>query len=168
MDPLLNSSEVPRRSSAVTNEALLRFHLCIELLRSTGEREFPMQLASTLAWIASHDGCLQEEIVKVLSISPSAVSRNVTWLGQKHRLGRPGLDFVRRTVDGVDPKKNRVFLTPKGKLFAKGIENLMNPINQVEEVEYGPGFMFYCDGRSDPIHGDSDFPEFLRWCVNRI
>ena len=60
--------------------------LIIELMRSTGEREFPAQLMAIFFWIASHDGCKQEDLVKNCNMTPSSVSRCVTWLGPRHRL----------------------------------------------------------------------------------
>lgn len=106
----------------LTNQALYRAYLVVEVLRSTGEREFPMQLASTFLWIASHDGCLQEELPEAISMSASSVSRNVTWLGQSHRTGREGLHLVRRERDTENSKRWRLFLTPKGVQFVHLIE----------------------------------------------
>lgn len=106
----------------LTNEALYRAYLVVEVLRSTGEREFPMQLASTFLWIASHDGCLQEDLPDAISMSPSSVSRNVTWLGQSHRSGREGLHLVVRRRDTINPKRWRLFLTRKGVQFVNLIE----------------------------------------------
>lgn len=111
-----------RRSPRLTSLGAFRTYLVLEVLRSTGEREFPMQLAATFLWIASHDGCRQEDLIEATSMSPSSVSRNVTWLGPKHRLGKEGLHLVRREVDPDDPKRWRIFLTPKGQQFARLIE----------------------------------------------
>lgn len=102
-------------------------HLVLEVLRSTGEREFPAQLASTFLYIASHEGCLQEELAEQLNIARSSVSRNVTWLGSMHRSGKPGLKLVRREHDlnGSDPRRYRLFLSPKGKQLANLIEKTL-------------------------------------------
>ena len=40
----------------------MRTHLIVELMRSTGEREFPAQLMSVFFWIAAHNGCKQEDL----------------------------------------------------------------------------------------------------------
>jgi DNA-binding MarR family transcriptional regulator len=111
----------------LTSEACYRCYLIMEILRSTGEKEFPLQLASCFFYIASHDGCLQEEVVAFTKLSASAVSRNVSWLGSHHRLEhRQGLKLVRRERDAADYKKFRCFLTPKGQQFANLIEQHMS------------------------------------------
>lgn len=113
---------MPSRKPLLTSEEVYRAYLVVEVLRSTGEREFPMQLASTFLWIAAHDGCRQEDVIAATSMSPSSVSRNVTWLGPKHRLGKEGLKLVRRERDPDDPKRWRLYLTPKGLQFSRLIE----------------------------------------------
>ena len=110
------------RKPILSSELLYRAYLVVEVLRSTGEREFPMQLASTFLWIAAHDGCRQEDVIEATSMSASSVSRNVTWLGPQHRLGKEGLRLVRRERDPLDAKRWRLFLTPKGVQFMRLIE----------------------------------------------
>ena len=105
----------------------MRAFLVIELLRSTGEREFPAQLMSVFCWIAAHDGCKQEDLVKNCSLSPSSVSRCVTWLGPQHRLEhRSGLKLVRRERDPDNYKAWRLYLTPKGEGFVRLMEQFMS------------------------------------------
>lgn len=113
------------RPPPMSSEPLYRFYLMVEVLRSTGEREFPMQLATTFLWIACHDGCRQEDLIEATSMSASSVSRNVSWLGAKHRTGKEGLRLVRRERDPEDRKRWRVYLTPKGVQFARLIEKQM-------------------------------------------
>ena len=112
-------------TSKVTNEPMLKAYLMTEVLRATGEREFPLQLASTFFWIAAHDGCRQEDLVTATSMSSSSVSRNVSWLGPRHRLGKDGLKLVYRERDPQDPKRWRIFLTPKGKKLKNMIETTL-------------------------------------------
>ena len=100
-------------------------YLVVECLRMTGEREFPMQLASTFFYIAANDGCRQEDLVNATSMSSSSVSRNVSWLGPQHRLGKDGLKLVYRERDPQDPKRWRIFLTPKGKQLKNMIETTL-------------------------------------------
>ena len=111
----------------ITSEEAYRAYLVMELLRSTGEKEFPMQLASIFFWIAAHDGCKQEDLAKGVSISTSSVSRNVSWLGTAHRLKhRQGLHLVRREKDEENHRAWRLFLTPKGKQFVQLLECQLN------------------------------------------
>tara|TARA_X000000368_G_scaffold313179_1_gene250820 strand:+ start:143 stop:490 length:348 start_codon:yes stop_codon:yes gene_type:complete len=101
-------------------------YLVIEILRkTTGEREFPAQLASTFFYIAANDGCRQEDLVTATEMSSSSVSRNVSWLGPKHRLGKDGLKLVKREKDPKDPKRYLLFLTPKGKNMKNLIETAL-------------------------------------------
>lgn len=107
----------------VTNPHLYRAYLVMELLRSTGEREFPLQLASIFFWIASHNGGKQEAVAKAVGMSPSSVSRCITWLGPKHRLEhRSGLNLVRREQDPDNYRAWRLYLTPKGEQFVNLVE----------------------------------------------
>lgn len=111
----------------LTSDPLYRLYLVMELLRATGEKEFPMQLASIFFYVASHDGCRQEDVIRGTGISPSSVSRNVSWLGSHHRLEhRQGLRVVRRERDPDDPKRWRLYLTPKGLQWVNLIEEHMS------------------------------------------
>ena len=107
----------------MTSEGALRAFLIVELLRSTGEKEFPAQLMATFFFIAAHNGCKQADVITATHIAPSSVSRCVTWLGPRHRLEhRSGLKLVRRERDPDDYKAWRLFLTPKGEIFSQLLE----------------------------------------------
>ena len=58
-------------------------------------------------------------------MSSSSVSRNVSWLGPKHRLGRDGLKLVRREKDPRDPKRYLLYLTPAGKQLSSLIQSTL-------------------------------------------
>lgn len=108
----------------VTSEGAYRAFYIIELLRSTGEKEFPAQLMAIFFYIASHNGCKQDDLVKECNISRSSVSRCVTWLGPRHRLEhRSGLKLVRREVDPDNWRGYRLYLTPKGEIFCNLLDN---------------------------------------------
>ncbi|AGG54506.1 transcriptional regulator [Cyanophage SS120-1] len=113
-----------RKKVPVQNKTLYRMYMAFEVLRSL-EREFPAQLVTTFLYIASHNGCRQEDLMDATSLSSSSVSRNVTWLGPKHRLGREGLRFVYREKDPDDPKRYLIYLSRKGEQMAKLIENTL-------------------------------------------
>lgn len=111
----------------VTSEGSLRAFLIIELLRSTGEKEFPAQLMATFLYIAAHNGCSQQDVLKATHIAASSVSRCITWLGPRHRLEhRSGLKLVRRERDPNDWKAYRLFLTPKGEIFKQLLESYIS------------------------------------------
>ena len=112
------------RSTPITSAAAYRVHAIIELMRSTGEREFPAQLMSIFFWIAAHDGCRQGDLAEACVMTATSVSRCVTWLGPRHRLEhRSGLRLIRRERDPDNYKAWRIYLTPKGKSFVKLIED---------------------------------------------
>lgn len=115
---------MPPRTPKLTSEGAMRAYMVVELLRSTGEREFPAQLMSIFFWIAAHNGCKQEDLVKACNMSASSVSRCVTWLGPRHRLEhRSGLKLVRRERDPDNYKAWRLYLTPKGEVFTNLLDN---------------------------------------------
>jgi DNA-binding MarR family transcriptional regulator len=130
---MLHSSRrcsVPLNTPKITSEAVLRVHSIVELMRSTGEREFPAQLMSVFFWIASHDGCKQEDLVNACNMTASSVSRCVTWLGPRHRLEhRSGLRLVRRERDPDNYKAWRLYVTPKGQSFITLIEDNLTRID---------------------------------------
>ena len=128
-----------RRTTPTTSEELLRVYLVMEVLRATGEREFPLQLAVTFLWVAAHDGCLQSDLQKAASLSPGAVSRNVSWLGPRHRSGKDGLKMVRREKCPDNPKAWRLFLSPYGKQVARLIEmQLTGSLKNISNDRYIP------------------------------
>ena len=121
----------------LTSQQAQRAYLIIELLRATGEREFPMQLATTFFWIAAHNGCQQEELTKATGMSASSVSRNVTWLGPRHRLQhRDGLKLIKRERDPDNHRAWRIWLTPKGQLLVNFLENQLEaPMASFEKAQ---------------------------------
>lgn len=128
----MTSSPIGKLSS----EGALRAFYIVELLRSTGEREFPAQLMSIFFWIAAHDGCRQEDLAPACNMSTSSVSRCVTWLGPKHRIEtRSGLKLVKRERDPDNHRAWRLFLTPKGRVFTNLLEeNAKRRINPVTDA----------------------------------
>ncbi len=116
----------------ISNPHLYRAYLVMELLRSTGEKEFPMQLSSIFFWVASHNGCRQSDVINAVQMSKSSVSRCLDWLGPAHRLEhRSGLKLIRREVDPDNHRAFRLFLTPKGEQFVNLVEQqLTMPIKE--------------------------------------
>ena len=88
--------------------------------------------ARSVSSIAAHNGCNQSEVAKAVGMSPSSVSRCVTWLGPKHRLEhRSGLLLIRREQDPKNYKAYKLYLTPKGEQFVNLVEQqLTMPIKE--------------------------------------
>ena len=101
------------------------------ILIKSHEREFPAQLALIFFHICSHEGTHNKEIAKALGMTSSSVSRNIKWLGPRHRLGKEGLKLVYqthvRTYNNKTSKTLHVFLTEKGKETARLIRKIMYP-----------------------------------------
>ena len=115
---------MPLNHPALTSDACYRAFLMVQLLRSTGEHEFPAPLMALFFWIAAHDGCKQADLAAQLDMSQSSISRNVTWLGPSHRLEhRSGLKLIRRERDPHNYKAWRIYLTPKGRVFRQLLED---------------------------------------------
>jgi DNA-binding MarR family transcriptional regulator len=127
---------MPLGKPKLTNEGIYRSYMIAEFLRSTGEREFPMQLASALFFVMAHDGCRQEDLIQATGMSASSVSRCVSWLGAHHRLDhRSGLRVVRRERDPDDPKRWRLYLTPKGHQWLNLFNNQLDmPLKEVRAI----------------------------------
>ena len=107
-----------------TSSTLFKCFEIFEVLRiAAQEREMPAQLIVIFLWIASHDGCKQEDLSAAASISTSSVSRNVSWLCGNHRLPhRNGLNWVIRERDPENHRAWRLHLTEKGKQLVRRIE----------------------------------------------
>ena len=101
----------------VSNPPIVQQFKILEILRRASDtNEMPAQLISTFLYVASHEGCNQEDLMKVTGMSSSSVSRCVLWLTGQHRLDhRDGLKWIRRVRDEVDWRCYRLFLTAEGK-----------------------------------------------------
>jgi DNA-binding MarR family transcriptional regulator len=127
---------MPLNHVTLTSEACLRAFHMVQLFRSTGEHEFPAPLMAIFFWVAAHDGCKQADLSAHLEMSQSSISRNVTWLGPKHRLEhRSGLKLVRRERDPNNYKAWLLYLTPKGRVFRQLLEgNATKPIDSYKKA----------------------------------
>ena len=125
--PQIQSKKAPvlaLKKGQLERPSLHRMYMAFEVLR-TKEREFPAQLVVTFLYICTHNGCRQEDLIEATSMTSSSVSRNVTWLGPKHRLGKDGLRWIYREVDPIDPKRYRLYLSRKGEQIAKLLEQTL-------------------------------------------
>tara|TARA_R100000458_G_C8264117_1_gene239367 strand:+ start:730 stop:1083 length:354 start_codon:yes stop_codon:yes gene_type:complete len=114
MDPL-------RRQ--VTDKQMERLMKVINLLRLY-DREFPAQLMSVLLYVASHKDCHKQALEEDLNISMASSSRNTDWLSDRHRLNKPGLGLIRKSLDPSYKRRQILSLTKKG-------EDLVNQIKAI-------------------------------------
>lgn len=75
----------------------------------------PMQTVSVFLIIAMKPGICQRDLLKLLDISQSGVSRNVMALGKVNRHGNPGLGLIVQQCDRLDARQVHLRLTPAGK-----------------------------------------------------
>jgi len=111
--------------TAVSDRRIDRLRRAVDLLR-TLEREFPGQLMSVLFYVAAHDGCTTLEARDAVGLADSSISRCTDWLSDYHRLGKPGMGLIVKTIDPVDRRIRRLTLTTKGRFF----------MNQIKEIVY--------------------------------
>jgi DNA-binding MarR family transcriptional regulator len=89
------------------------------------DREVPMQVVQAFLYVASHDNCYKSSLEKELGLLTASCSRNLAWLSDKHRLGKPGLGLIERKVDPTNRRRLILSLTDKGKRFAQRIEHIL-------------------------------------------
>jgi DNA-binding MarR family transcriptional regulator len=90
--------------------------------KHANEREFPSQVLSIFLAIASakNQDIRQGDLEDICGMSPSSVSRNVSWLGPRNKLKRrDGLKWVEIYEDPLDYKRKRVRLSALGRLVIK-------------------------------------------------
>ncbi|OAV50923.1 hypothetical protein A6U98_07800 [Rhizobium sp. WYCCWR10014] len=85
----------------------------IELFRERYP-DIPMQTVSVFLIIAMRTGVYQRELLKLLGLSQSSVSRNVMALSDVNRRGDPGLGLITQQRDPLDARQVRLRLTPAG------------------------------------------------------
>ena len=101
----------------MTIQQLFQAH---EIIRKhANEREFPAQVQSIFLCIASQGDMRQGDVAEITGMSPSSVSRNISWLGPRNTLKRrDGLRWVEIYEDPKDYKRKRVRLTALGRQVA--------------------------------------------------
>lgn len=102
----------------ITDPQLFQVMKAFESLRLL-DREVPGQLVSTFLFIASHNPCEKKEIEKALQLTSSSASRLTDWLSGYHRLGKPGLDLIKKTRSPHDQRRLIITLTPKGQQLSQ-------------------------------------------------
>ena len=90
------------------------FHAFEVIRKHANEREMPAQVISIFLAIACGTS-RQGDIAAITGISPSSVSRNISWLGPRNKLKRrSGLRWIEIYPDPENFRRNRVRLTALG------------------------------------------------------
>lgn len=79
--------------------------------------EMPIQMATVFLLIAMKPGITQGELLSLMDISQSGISRNVLALCAVNRHGKPGLDLVAQRSAAFDARTSTLHLTVKGQAF---------------------------------------------------
>ena len=66
-------------------------------------------------YIASHEGCNNQDIAKALDTSPAAVSRNTDWLCAKRSLTELGMNLITKRTDPCNKRLKTLRLTELGR-----------------------------------------------------
>ena len=85
------------------------------------DAEFPLQQAITLLQIALNEGMSQTEIMARIGLSTSGLSRNVASLGDYHRGGQPGYNFIEAKTDPTERRRKPLTITGKGRSFLRSL-----------------------------------------------
>jgi DNA-binding MarR family transcriptional regulator len=115
MDPL------KRQTTSRTTAKLLS---AFELLRLM-DREIPGQLVSAFLYIASHNPCHKQALEEDLGFGVASGSRTTDWLSSHHRLGKPGLGLIKKTMDPLNRRRVLLELTPKGEALIRQMKELI-------------------------------------------
>lgn len=63
------------------------------------------------------------ELVPLVKLTSSSISRHILWLGEVRRIRKPGLGFVAQTISTIDRRKRPLALTPKGRRAVNRVTN---------------------------------------------
>jgi DNA-binding MarR family transcriptional regulator len=101
-----------------------------KLLRVTEELrkldpEMPLQQITLLILVALQPGVTMKELSERMGMSQSTMSRNCAALGKTHRIGVPGKGLITTAEDPYERRRKIVTLTPKGKLVAGSLSELI-------------------------------------------
>jgi DNA-binding MarR family transcriptional regulator len=87
-----------------------------KLVRKQGEL-LTHQALQILLNVMIQPGITMQGLERPTGLNLSSVSRNLQALGEWHRLGRPGLNFVECVDDPAERRRKIAFLTKKGREF---------------------------------------------------
>lgn len=82
------------------------------------DNDLPLQTAHIVLLIAMQPGITVRELMAKAKLSQSSCSRNIARLSKTNRHGEPGYDIVEAKPDPTDSRRQKLYLTEKGKEFA--------------------------------------------------
>ena len=118
----------------ITDYSVIRFLDADILLREVdgvGGTDFNSEAIGCFFYIASHEGCHKQAMEISLGMSSASGSRNTDLLSKNHWLKqpdgkpRPGLDLIIKKQDLSNRRRQRLYLTPKGKRLIKRFKHII-------------------------------------------
>lgn len=94
-------------------------------VRTSIDPTVPTQLVQAFLAVRLNEGQTLTDIAEHLGTNISTASRQLLDLGERNRKGEPGYGLVDRKVDPMNLRVNRYSLTPKGRLLAKELADIM-------------------------------------------
>lgn len=92
-------------------------------------KELPIQTIQCLFYIASHDGCHKQALEEDLDMTKGSGSRNTDWLSAHHRIAeRSGLGLISKMQDPANRRRDRLFLTRRGKELVRKLKTSINKL----------------------------------------
>ena len=84
-----------------------------------------LSLAHTFVTVLLNEGKSLTELAEIMGSSVPTASRNVLDLGDRNRKKEEGYKLVKSTPDPMNLRQNRYALTPKGRLLADQLLQIM-------------------------------------------
>lgn len=110
---------------AVTTDLKLgRLQQVTDLLRNL-DNELPAQVISVFFYVCAHNGCRTAGMPNALGLAQSSISRCTDWLSDYHRLGKPGMGLIKKTMDPLDRRSRVLTLTFKGEMLMEEIKEIV-------------------------------------------
>jgi DNA-binding MarR family transcriptional regulator len=98
-----------------TQEAMLQIY---QLWFNLGHGVPPISYMRAFALVAKKQGLTVEEYAAQAGIAGSVMTRNLLDIGPINRHREPGLELIVKEQDPLDLRKQRAYLTPKGRKLA--------------------------------------------------
>ncbi len=121
-------------NDAITDHVVLRFLEADKLLREidgVGGTDFNSEAIGCFFYVASHEGCHKQAMERFMGMSSASGSRNTDLLSKKHWLKKPngkprsGLGLVIKKEDLSNRRRQRLYLTDKGKEIVVRFKNII-------------------------------------------
>jgi DNA-binding MarR family transcriptional regulator len=97
-----------------------------QMFISESKSNIPLGHADTFLMIAANEGRSVAEYAEMAKVSKSVMSRLILDIGDARREHEPGLQWVTARVDPNERRKHEVVLTPKGRILAGRVRELLD------------------------------------------